>query len=175
MAKYVKRPIKIEAVPYEYGMEDGYEIYGTHRWTMIPQSISEIAELWKVHHPNGVDWECQIPFIETLEGRHYIRPTDMIITGVEGERYPCKLEIFKKTYKKSVEVGDYVVALAHCHPVVKDEVIEVAAITESGYGTIVYELVGYPGLLFNSNYFDYYDYYNTPYEDGTMPKPKEDK
>lgn len=37
-------------------------------------------------------------FIDTLEGRMHAEPGDWIITGVNGEKYPCKDDIFKKTY-----------------------------------------------------------------------------
>ena len=37
--------------------------------------------------------------IETLEGTMHASPGDYIITGVNGERYPCKPYIFKKTYE----------------------------------------------------------------------------
>jgi hypothetical protein len=37
------------------------------------------------------------PYIFTLEGKLYISEGDYIITGVEGERYPCKPGIFHKT------------------------------------------------------------------------------
>jgi len=37
-------------------------------------------------------------WIETLEGGHIVCPGDFIITGVQGERYPCKPDIFKLTY-----------------------------------------------------------------------------
>ena len=36
--------------------------------------------------------------IETLEGVMHAEPGDWIITGVNGERYPCKPDIFEKTY-----------------------------------------------------------------------------
>lgn len=36
--------------------------------------------------------------IRTLEGTMYASLGDYIIRGVEGEFYPCKPEIFKKTY-----------------------------------------------------------------------------
>ena len=39
-------------------------------------------------------------WIDTLEGGHNVCPSDWIITGVEGEYYPCKDNIFKKTYEK---------------------------------------------------------------------------
>ena len=38
-------------------------------------------------------------WIDTLEGGHIVCPGDWIITGVEGERYPCKPDIFEKTYE----------------------------------------------------------------------------
>lgn len=37
-------------------------------------------------------------FIDTFEGRHAVCPGDWIITGVKGERYPCKPDIFVATY-----------------------------------------------------------------------------
>ena len=36
--------------------------------------------------------------IPTLEGEHIATPGDWIIKGVHGECYPCKPDIFKKTY-----------------------------------------------------------------------------
>jgi hypothetical protein len=38
-------------------------------------------------------------FIDTLEGLHVVSPGDWIITGIEGERYPCKPAIFAATYE----------------------------------------------------------------------------
>ncbi len=37
--------------------------------------------------------------IDTLEGRMFVSPGDWIITGVNGEKYPCKPDIFEKTYE----------------------------------------------------------------------------
>ncbi len=39
-------------------------------------------------------------FIETLEGTHKANVGDWIITGVNGEQYPCKPDIFAKTYER---------------------------------------------------------------------------
>ena len=38
-------------------------------------------------------------FIETLEEDHHVTPGDWIITGVNGECYPCKPDIFEMTYE----------------------------------------------------------------------------
>ena len=39
--------------------------------------------------------------IHTLEGDMRAEPGDYIITGVHGEQYPCKPDIFEKTYKET--------------------------------------------------------------------------
>jgi hypothetical protein len=38
-------------------------------------------------------------WIDTKEGGHIVCPGDWIITGVQGERYPCKPDIFIATYE----------------------------------------------------------------------------
>ncbi len=58
----------------------------------------------------GVGLACKIPFgvkfggkemvIHTLEGDMVASPGDYIIQGLRGEFYPCKPDIFEKTYEK---------------------------------------------------------------------------
>jgi hypothetical protein len=38
-------------------------------------------------------------WIDTLEDGHNVCPGDWIITGVQGEFYPCKPDIFYQTYE----------------------------------------------------------------------------
>ena len=38
--------------------------------------------------------------IETLEGPLHASVGDWIITGVRGEKYPCKPDVFEKTYER---------------------------------------------------------------------------
>ena len=47
-------------------------------------------------HPAVTD----IGFIATLEGNMHVTPGDYIITGVKGEHYPCKPDIFEMTYEE---------------------------------------------------------------------------
>ena len=61
---------------------------------------------------NKMEQYCKLPIpikayqtdkeidIETLEGTHHASVGDWIITGVNGEQYPCKPDIFAKTYIK---------------------------------------------------------------------------
>jgi hypothetical protein len=92
MAKYMKKPVVVDAVPYEIGLEDGWEFYhidGTYIGYMTREEFATMP------YPKS----ARIPVIETLEGRMKIEHDDYIITGVEGERYPCKKRIFEKTYE----------------------------------------------------------------------------
>ena len=41
--------------------------------------------------------------IHTLEGKLFVSPGDWIITGVKGEKYACKPDIFELTYEKVEE------------------------------------------------------------------------
>jgi hypothetical protein len=38
--------------------------------------------------------------VQTLEGPMTVTPGDWIITGVKGEHYPCKPDIFEATYER---------------------------------------------------------------------------
>lgn len=53
--------------------------------------------------------------IHTLEGPHFVTPGDWIITGVKGEHYPCKPDIFEMTYESVMPTDeDYMAALGPC-------------------------------------------------------------
>lgn len=42
-------------------------------------------------------------YIKTLEGDMEVKAGDWVITGVNGEKYPCKPDIFEKTYERVEE------------------------------------------------------------------------
>jgi hypothetical protein len=42
-------------------------------------------------------------WIDTLEGGHIVCVGDWVITGIAGERYPCKPAIFEATYEPVLE------------------------------------------------------------------------
>lgn len=81
MEKYRKKPVVIEA----------------EQW--FPEKNIEGVITSHSHTPVS-------PYIETLEGKMYVSEGDWIIKGVEGEIYPCKDSIFKKTYEP-VEVIEH--------------------------------------------------------------------
>ena len=79
-AKYVKKPIPITAV----------------QWTGYNK-----AEIIKFTHHRCRFRDGKISIIiPTLEGDMGAMDGDFIIQGVDGEFYPCRKEIFLKTYEK---------------------------------------------------------------------------
>jgi hypothetical protein len=107
MSQFRKRPVVIEATRwYRNGdhpqddcgtfMDRGSEFQGEGkvvRYYRRPDRNGETAcqHCGQPMHAHG--------FIDTLEGGHVVCPGDFIITGVKGERYPCKPDIFAATYE----------------------------------------------------------------------------
>ena len=79
--KYRKKPVVIEAVQwFKHGD--------------CPQVTEPSAEQFT----RGVPSDCGM--ISTLEGdEHIVSPGDWIITGIKGEHYACKPDIFAATYE----------------------------------------------------------------------------
>lgn len=93
MAKYIKKPIEIEAITFDELITYGLKHCGNHKYEGIPWSFDYNGQ--PITHEND---ECYL--IPTLEGTMKFTPNDMLITGISGEIYPCKLDIFKLTYEK---------------------------------------------------------------------------
>ena len=91
MMKYRKKPVVIEAITFEefieYGKNHGGNIVNGMPWSFEYNGHP-------VTHENDT---CYL--IPTLEGMYQFTPNDMLITGVNGEIYPCKKDIFEKTYE----------------------------------------------------------------------------
>jgi hypothetical protein len=76
MGMYRKKPVVIEATQFWINSLDGW-----------PQGVYKDAT-------SSTGFR-----IDTLEGTHEVTEGDFIITGVKGERYPCKPDIFALTYE----------------------------------------------------------------------------
>jgi hypothetical protein len=96
MPKYRKKPVVIEAELYKPGMEDGYKVFDRYSSDPLerPEFVSKEKYEEMTFKPTII---C--PAIKTLEGWYEISEGDYIITGVKGERYPCKPDIFEETYE----------------------------------------------------------------------------
>jgi hypothetical protein len=96
--RYRKKPIVVEAEVYKPGMEDGIESHCHLPFEYECQTARE--DMLCKNYPYVCKYGAGKPYIDTLEGPHYITEGDYIITGVKGERYPCKPDIFKLTYEE---------------------------------------------------------------------------
>ena len=80
--KYVKKPIPVEAFcPAEEAWPE---------WFMN-------------NHTRVILEENMVIEIDTLEGTMKCSGDDYIIQGIDGELYPCRRDIFLKTYEKFEE------------------------------------------------------------------------
>lgn len=79
MGKYRKKPVVIDAVQF-----DG-------------DNFKECKDFIGDNFDNTLNY----PNISTLEGVMRVSVGDFIIRGVSGEFYPCKPDIFNKTYEEA--------------------------------------------------------------------------
>lgn len=108
--KFKKIPVEIEAT--QWFVNGDHPQDGTERF-VTGEYKGELYEGKVVRYFNRPDVEgetrCKVcgndmychGWIDTLEGGHIVCPADWIITGVKGERYPCKPDIFEMTYEAS--------------------------------------------------------------------------
>lgn len=96
--KYRKKPVVIEAFQYDGDLKGYDSQYYVPDWAVK-------AFKNKVMFFDGLDSESPPTelFIKTLEGVHHASVGDYIIQGVNGELYPCKPDIFEKTYEVVVD------------------------------------------------------------------------
>ena len=94
MNKYIKKPVVIEAVQW-----DGKNLEEIMKFIGSPfKYTNKTFYCTKEFIYDGIDL-----FICTLEGKMKASVGDYIIKGVQGEFYPCKPDIFEKTYDKYVD------------------------------------------------------------------------
>ena len=107
MKKYIKKQVVVEAIQWDGTLEKALEIsqidglnsiieYYSTKTVIIGESTSSSANTYE---------EIKSFKIKTLEGDMNVSKGDYIIKGIKGEFYPCKEDIFKKTY---VDFTEYV-------------------------------------------------------------------
>jgi len=84
--KYRKIPVEIEAFKYEGKFHNDKGIWIAPGWILKALMETVICK------------EKGELYIYTLEGEMHVSVGDYIIQGVNGELYPCKPDIFEKTY-----------------------------------------------------------------------------
>lgn len=78
--KFRKKPVVVDAVQYD----------GTSA------SVDRIMDMGGT---KGINNSPEGLYISTLEGTMKADKGDWVIKGVQGELYPCKPDIFEKTYE----------------------------------------------------------------------------
>jgi hypothetical protein len=116
--RFVKRPVEIEAVqwfqngdhPLDHVGEIVTDPLGGPDYARIEGALVRFFRHPdypgdQVHDRCGRTWHDH-GWIDTLEGGHTVCPCDWIITGVQGEHYPCKPDIFAATYLSASKIGE---------------------------------------------------------------------
>lgn len=91
MPKFKKKPVVIEALQYN---GDVYSDIGI--FLPLNRNIGVVSDSPFYVRENEL-------YIKTLEGHMHVNKGDWVIKGVHGEYYPCKPDIFDKTYEKVEE------------------------------------------------------------------------
>lgn len=102
----------------------------------------------------------KVMYIETLEGTMKANVGDYIITGVNGEQYPCKPDIFEQTYEPVNNANTLKLTCSNNWISVKDR------LPEDDKDVLVYNSRSKEIIMasYNSNYdewdnlYNYYDY-----------------
>lgn len=123
MSKFRKKPVVIEASRWWKNGDHPLD-YATARIGMNGGELYEFSG----EECRALDWEGDVVryfrrpdvdadkvcqhcavlmskhgWIDTLEGGHVVCPGDWVITGVKGEHYPCKPDIFTATYELVID------------------------------------------------------------------------
>lgn len=96
MKLFKKKPVIVQATQW-FKMGDHPEVLNYHEawdkgYRHHNPALVGLASVRNGYNGKGL--------IQTLEGWHEVTPGDWIITGVKGEHYPCKPDIFDLTYEE---------------------------------------------------------------------------
>jgi hypothetical protein len=111
MPKYRKKPVVIEATQWlkngDHPEDAVWRPFDDTVRSPVEPREGYIVRYYRNPIGDGHEWcqQCknhtmhEHGWIDTLEGGHIVCPGDWIITGVKGEHYPCKPDIFQATYE----------------------------------------------------------------------------
>ena len=112
--KFRKKPVVIEASQwFKNGDHPEDDIFRPFEDTGLVPTGPREGKIVRYFRRPDVDGKRSCEFcdgimhdhgwIDTLEGGHIVCPGDWVITGVKGEKYPCKPDIFAATYEPVTE------------------------------------------------------------------------
>jgi len=98
MAKYRKKPVVIEAIKWRgNNYSQMFKFLGEYSCNIHNPYLDALKFEHFYFDYNKVKGGL---IIKTLEGEHIATIGDFIIKSVNNEYYPCKPDIFEKTYEK---------------------------------------------------------------------------
>lgn len=105
LKKYRKKPVEIEAMPFDGTNADRHAVFcWIERNTLGSYDTNARDEKGdRIPAPESgvsIDAETGQMVIATLEGEMSVSLGDYVIRGVQGEFYPVKPEIFTATYEE---------------------------------------------------------------------------
>lgn len=99
--KYRKIPVEIEAEQWNgQNVVDIYNFLEGTNYQGESEGVKPEGKNFYIKFENGGCMQGSL-IIKTLEGNMKASLGDYIIKGVNGEYYPCKPDIFEKTYERS--------------------------------------------------------------------------
>lgn len=112
MPKYRKKPVVIEATQWFKNGDHPEDEVATEGNASTGEAFGptegKVVRYFRRPDRGGADQcntggcnrkMCDHGWIDTKEGGHIVCPGDFIITGIQGEQYPCKPDIFDATYE----------------------------------------------------------------------------
>ncbi len=88
MSKYCKKPVIVEAFQYDGDLKGSDGKYYVPEW-----AVQALGDGTLFYQGQGE------LFVKTLEGDMHVSVGDYVIKEVNGELYPCKPDVFDKTYE----------------------------------------------------------------------------
>ena len=104
---YTKKPVTIQA--WQLNLKDPKNIIQMYE-LVNNVDVSTLQMVAESHIQGEIRRHGGLP-IKTLEGKMIASDGDYIIRGVNGEFYPCKPDIFEKTYMPEIDVKEYIMRL----------------------------------------------------------------
>lgn len=101
---YTKKPVTIQA--WKLNLKDPKNIIQMYE-LVNNVDVSTLQMVAESHIQDEIRRHGGLP-IKTLEGKMIASDGDYIIRGVNGEFYPCKPDIFEKTYMPDPNIEDYI-------------------------------------------------------------------
>ncbi len=107
MKKYIKKQVVVEAIQWDGTLEKALEISQIEGLDSVIEYYLTKTVIIGESTSNSVNTSEEIKSfkIKTLEGDMNVSKGGYIIKGIKGEFYPCKEDIFKKTY---IDFKEYV-------------------------------------------------------------------